>query len=324
MTAENIGRNRRMSLDRRQAAETGERVSIEGVLRELPDQPLQTTRGRGWPGITVDLHAAAPGYAVSVAARDHHLVCYCPSGRGRLIQRRAGAVHDSVISAGMSIIVPAGYQSSWEGQAAMSARLRVPVDLVSRAAEEIGARAGAGVELVNVFCVGDRMIENSARLLLAEMENPVHPAQPLIAEAISCALASHLVRRYNASDPSPANFQRGLSSQILARIVSHIEDRLDQPITLTDLAAVAGVSRFHFSRLFRQSTGFSPIAYVERLRLTRAQELLRLGKLPIVEVALAVGFCDQSAFTRRFHRHLGTTPAAFARDNGVRELPRRY
>ena len=308
---------------RSEGAEARERVSIEGVLRELPDKPLQTTRGRGWPGVTVDLHASAPHYLVSAAARDHHLVCYCPSGRGRLIQRRAGIVHDSVISAGMSIIVPAGCESSWEGQAARSARLRVPTDLVSRAAREIGARARADVDIINVFCVGDRTIEGFGRLLLAEMDNPVHPTQPLIVEAISCALAAHLAGRYSASDLTTPGFQRGLSPQTLTRIVDHIEDHLDQPITLTELAAAAGVSRFHFSRLFRQSTGFSPIAYVERLRLARAQDLLKLGKLPIVEVALAVGFCDQSAFTRRFHRHLGTTPAAFARDNGVREMPRR-
>jgi AraC family transcriptional regulator len=309
---------------RSDGAEAPKRVSIEEVLHELPDKPLQTTRGRGWPGITVDLHASAAHYVFNAAARDHHLICYCPSGRGRLIQRRAGVEHDSVISAGMSIIVPAGHDSSWEGEAPMSARLRIPTRLVSRAAEEIGTRARADVEIVNVFCTGDRTIEGFGRLLLAEMENPAHPAQPLIVEALSCALASHLVRRYNVFDLPTSSSQRGLCSRTLARIVSYIEDHLDRPISLTELAAVASVSRFHFSRLFRQSTGFSPIAYVERLRLARAQDLLRLGKLPIVEVALAVGFCDQSAFTRRFHRHLGTTPAAFARDNGVRDLPRRY
>ena len=80
------------------------RSSIEKVLQHLPDAPVATTRDRGWTGVTLDLHAFAPQYVVAAPARDHHLICYCPSGRGRLVQRRAGKTHESVISTGMSIL----------------------------------------------------------------------------------------------------------------------------------------------------------------------------------------------------------------------------
>jgi AraC family transcriptional regulator len=98
---------------------------------------------------------------------------------------------------------------------------------------------------------------------------------------------------------------------------------MGEPIGLGELAAIAHVSRFHFTRLFKRSTGLTPMAYVERSRIRQAQDLLRMAELPLSEVALVVGFADQSHFTRRFHRHVGCTPAAFARAYGIRRLPRR-
>jgi AraC family transcriptional regulator len=299
------------------------RTSIGAVLLHLPDAPIATTRNRGWSGVTLDLHAFAPHYLVGAPARDHHLICYCPSGRGRLIQRRAGKIHDSVISTGMSILMPAGYDSVWEGDAATSARLRVPSELVLRASEEIGVRAQGSVELLNIFQMHDPAIESFGKSLLGELDRPSHPAQLLIVEAVSHALAAHLLRSYNAFEAPPPERVAALSARTLAAVISYIEDHLAGPISLTELASIAQVSRFHFTRLFKRSTGLTPMAYLERSRIGQAQELLRRAELPLSEVALAVGFADQSHFTRRFHRHVGISPAAFAREYGARRLPRR-
>lgn len=300
-----------------------ETISIEQVFRYLPDRPVKTTRGRGWSGLTLDFHACAPRYVAATPARDHHLICYCAQGRGRLVQRRAGTVHDGVISAGMSILTPAGYESVFEGDAAASARLRVSTALLAQCAEEIGARPQACIEIMNVFSVFDPAIESFSKLLLAEIDRAAHPTQPLIVESLSCGLAAHLLRRYNAFDLPAPDRAAGLRPQLLDQVVGYIEDHMERPITLAALAAIAGVSRFHFARLFRLSTGLSPIAFVERARLARARHYLRQGRLTIAEIALTVGFSDQSEFTRRFHRHVGTTPAAFAREHGPGRPPRR-
>jgi AraC family transcriptional regulator len=301
-----------------------QRVSIGAVPQHLPDAPIATTRDRGWSGITLDLHAFAPQYVVAAPARDHHLICYCPYGRGRLIQRRAGKNHDSVISSGMSILMPAGYDSVWEGDAATSARLRVPTELIVRASEEIGARAQANFEILNVFRMHDPIIESLSKLLLGELDRPSHPAQRLIVEATSHALAAHLLRSHNAFEAPSAEQISVLGAGTLANITSYIEEHLGGSIGLAELAAIARVSRFHFTRLFKRSTGLTPMAYVERSRIRQAQVLLKMAELPLSEIALVVGFADQSHFTRRFHRHVGFTPAAFARDHGIRRFPRRF
>jgi AraC family transcriptional regulator len=294
------------------------RTSIASVLSELPDAPVATSRNRGWDGVTLDLHNFTPSYSVALPPRDHHLVCYCPSGRGRMTQQRAGRRHESVIMMGMSIVMPSGHDSIWEGEAACTARLRIPSELVARASEEIDARTQVNVEIANVFQTWDPVIERLARILLEELSHAAHPAQAMIVSSVSCALAAHLLRSYNAFDPKFADGLSVLSRRKLSEIECHINEHIEETIGLSELAEIAGVSRFHFARIFKRSTGLTPMAYVERSRLLRAQELIKAAEHRLAEVALAVGFADQSHFTRRFRRLIGCTPAAFAKDYGSR------
>jgi AraC family transcriptional regulator len=86
-----------------------------------------------------------------------------------------------------------------------------------------------------------------------------------------------------------------------------------EPLGVADMARTAGMSRFHFSRLFREEVGESPYRHLLSLRLDRAAELLRGGHHGATEVALAVGIADPSRFARMFRARFGTTPAAMAR-----------
>jgi AraC family transcriptional regulator len=107
--------------------------------------------------------------------------------------------------------------------------------------------------------------------------------------------------------------RRGLSRRVLLRACTHIERHLGDCVTLSDLANVAGVSRFHFARLFRMSTGYSPMAFLLRKRIERAKALLDRGNMPICEIAAMLGFSDQSHFSRTFRKLEGVTPKQFAR-----------
>jgi AraC family transcriptional regulator len=297
-------------------------LSIEDILHALPDKPVATTRHRGWSGITVDIYDFIPNYPSRVPAHDHHLVCYCPSGSGRIVQRRGGESHSGTISAGMSLIIPAGYDSSWEGDAAPSARMRIPTALIASAAEEICPQRDTAFELRNVFETRDMLIERFALTIIGEIDRASHPAQVLLVETVSAALAAHLVRSFNHHDAVATPLIPRLSPRELSRLTDYIEDHLHRPIGLSELADLVNVSRFHFARLFRQSTGMTAIHYVERRRIQRAQVLIATTDTPLSDIALIVGYSDQSCFTRRFNRHNGCTPAVYAREHGRRRSKR--
>ncbi len=297
-------------------------ISIEGVLGVLPATPYATTRERGWSGVTVDLYRAVPDCSAAYPAFDHHSVYYCLSGGARLVQGRAGVVHESVISNGASLIMPSGYDSTWEGDVPASARLRIPAALVNAAGEQLGRRTTTRIEIRNVFETRDSTIERMALILTAELERASHPTQALIIDAMSCSLAAHLLRSYNAFEPVEQPAAPLLRKVELARLTEFIEDNLYRKISLGELAAIVRVSRFHFARLFKRSTGMTAISFVEQCRIRRAQSLIEESDYPLAEIALVTGFADQSHFTRRFHRHVGCTPAVFAQEKGRRRAKR--
>ncbi|HEY2754075.1 AraC family transcriptional regulator, partial [Phenylobacterium sp.] len=118
--------------------------------------------------------------------------------------------------------------------------------------------------------------------------------------------------------------ERSLAStdvSALGRAVAYIEDHPDRSISLRELAGAAGLSPFHFSRVFKRHFGQTPSRYVERRRIEGAKPLIVGAQMPLAAVAQAVGFADQSHFTRRFRAHEGCTPAQFAREHAKGILP---
>ncbi len=131
-------------------------------------------------------------------------------------------------------------------------------------------------------------------------------------ESLSHALVVAVARAHSTAAGAPGRPGRpgGLSEAQVARVLRHVEDHLDAPLTVSELAAVAHLSPFHFARQFRAATGASPHEYVVQRRLASAQELLARSRIPLQEVASRCGFADQSHLTRQVRRYLGTTPAA--------------
>jgi AraC-like DNA-binding protein len=109
----------------------------------------------------------------------------------------------------------------------------------------------------------------------------------------------------------------GLQKWRLKRVAEYVDSHLSKKITLSDLAAVAGLSRMHFASQFRMATGLRPHEYLLRQRIRRADELLRHTAMTIVEVALSVGFQTQAHFTTVFKRIAGSTPAQWRNAHSV-------
>ena len=97
----------------------------------------------------------------------------------------------------------------------------------------------------------------------------------------------------------------------LRRAHDHIDRNYPEPLNLDRLARVAGVSKYHFARSFEAAYGETPIRYLTRRRIERAQDLLRVANLTVTEVCMAVGFASLGSFSTRFTQLVGENPTAY-------------
>jgi AraC-like DNA-binding protein len=116
----------------------------------------------------------------------------------------------------------------------------------------------------------------------------------------------------NMRQPTPVPQTRGgLPPGAMRRVREYVEIHLGESIDLTALAAIAGLSLYHFARAFKQSAGVTPHHYLVQRRIGRAQAMLARTELSLSEIAFATGFSDQSHLARHFRQILGMTPGQF-------------
>ncbi|WP_448626614.1 helix-turn-helix transcriptional regulator [Geodermatophilus sp. URMC 64] len=97
----------------------------------------------------------------------------------------------------------------------------------------------------------------------------------------------------------------------LRRARDHIDRHYAAPLDLDALAAVAGVSKYHFARCFEATYGETPIRYLTRRRIERAQDLLRHANLTVTEICVVVGFASLGSFSSRFRQLVGESPTDY-------------
>ncbi len=119
---------------------------------------------------------------------------------------------------------------------------------------------------------------------------------------------SRLVLRYADDHPHPRHFAR--EQRGIQRVRAYIDENYAGSIALEQLAALAHLSPFHLLRSFRDQVGLPPHAYQIQIRVMHAKHLLRMG-ISCVDTAIAVGFADQSHFTRHFKRIVGVPPGLY-------------
>jgi len=134
-------------------------------------------------------------------------------------------------------------------------------------------------------------------------------AETLSLEGLSLELAAQALTPASDGDKRPP---------WLDRAETYLADTFDQPISVADLAEIAGVHPVHLARGYRRWLGAAPGDRLRTRRLERAADLLMRGRDPIGEIALASGFCDQSHLNRQFLKAYGVTPGEFARLCGRR------
>jgi AraC family transcriptional regulator len=122
---------------------------------------------------------------------------------------------------------------------------------------------------------------------------------------------AHFLRRYTTSRASLHQATGGLVPCKLRRVITYIQNHLEQALSLATLAAVAQTSPAHFARLFKQATGWTPHQYVITCRMEEAKRLLVETDMSLSEIAPQVGCADQSHFTALFRKHVSITPQIY-------------
>lgn len=214
-------------------------------------------------------------------------------------------VHDGPVAAGLAALTPPGLAATVQFRGPCDIlHLFVPRKRLFAMADDAADMAVLGGSVRPWVCAVDPVIERLAWLLLKGAPGETGVSS-LYLEGIALAIVGRLL---DCSRASESQSSRGLLKWRLKRVQDFIEDQLSERLSLADLARSAGLSRMHFAAQFRAATGMRPHEYVVRRRIQRAQEILLTTSMPLVEVALSVGFQTQAHFTTVFRRFLGETP----------------
>lgn len=214
------------------------------------------------------------------------------------------------VGTGRAIVVPAGTEHTTTlAEGTKACAIHLERRMVDQIAEEMRCREGEGPRVVTEA----ERIGLLSKMLESEASRP-SDGSGLIVEALSEALVVEVLR----SLPDRRTL-RGPRDHRLRKAVAMIENCYKEPLTIEALAHAAKLSRFHFSRLFREQTGMSPYQYLTCHRLERAAELLRRGGRSVTDVAFSVGFQDLGRFSRLFRQRFDCAPReVLARHGGER------
>src|SRR5215813_6243344 len=140
------------------------------------------------------------------------------------------------------------------------------------------------------------------------------PSGQLFLDSIEQAIAAALVDAYARQSRSVRPLRGGLGPARLRTIRELVQAKIEDELTLVEMAQSVELSPAHFSRMFRKSTGETPHQFVLRNRIERAKEMLREAEMRILDVAMACGFKTQQHFARVFRRICGASPNEYRYD----------
>ncbi len=289
----------------------------------VPTSPVLSSREAGWESVMVRAYyePAEIEEMLFPAGPDIFLV-FVTSGAVQVDERKVdGPWITYRIHEGDWFLSPAGgepYVLRWQSLSAdplKTLHLHLNIDLFSRMVEQVVDRDPAHLIVQERTGFQDPLLAHIGLTLQQGLQRPApRPVGKLYAETAAQMVAVHLLRHYTTAAVSIPEYTHGLSHQQMGRLTEFILAHLNQNLSLDMLAQQLGFSSYHFARLFRQTTGESPHQFVLRKRIEAAQRLLKETNLSLTQVALEVGFPNQSHFTQAFKHRVGYTPRIYRQD----------
>jgi len=278
------------------------------ALCPIPVLSSLNSKRSGWDGMALESFTDVPAVSIPVHEHPTHFLNLLTRGNIKAQWTTEGKSHSASNGPGTIYVLPAGTRDrlTWSGP---STRIILVLEprFLSRSLEHTAHLSD--VQLITHWNLHDRHIQSLMLALYADLEDG-SPAGPLYGESLGLALSTYLVRRYSARQCAEPDY-RGSMSVRLNRTLEFIDQNLARALRLWELAQVAGMSPSYFCELFKLNTGLSPYKYVLRRRIERAKQYLRDPKITLACAGAAVGFADQSHFTKVFRRIVGVTPMKF-------------
>lgn len=285
-------------------------------LRHIPYAFRSTSAALGWHGIRVEYDSQQPANELALPP----LECLWITLTGVTFPKGTNHRCDDARHTGDGLphamnLLPPGVESRWGWRNSLeSTHYQLSPVLIAKVAEEAFGLDPARVHFpVRYYDQPSPEVVETLTALRREMIAG-GPGGRLCAESLANVLVVHLIRQMsNRHGSNGVNRMSGsrISRHTLREVEEYIHSHLDQNVSLADLANVAHLSEFHFARLFKQTTGLSPYQFVIHKRIERAKRLITGGRHSLAQIALDVGFSDQSQFHRHFKRLVGVTPKRF-------------
>ena len=239
------------------------------------------------------------------APSHHTLSCYIADGTGTFRRQRPAdkGAPDKLC------IMPAGQESNW----VVNGEIRLAHLYVSQAQFALGCvrlldREPRELQLQEATFLDDPQQARRFRQLIGLDWD--EPGERLLASSLAHEIVDHALLS-QVGLRQGLRLKGGLAPNLRRQLVDYLEAHLDQPITLGEMALRCNLSEYHFARMFRASFGLPPHQFLLARRLHRACQLLRLGGMPLGEIALVCGFASASHFSNRFRQAVGATPGEY-------------
>ena len=244
---------------------------------------------------------------------DHVIMAY--NGSIQRMERRTGrSVEAGTFRPGVVIIIPAGSSSRWDIPKPVDVvQLYLPRATLQRVADETGTVTSAELQerTAHPDAVTSRLLLSAADALEGN-----GALDALFRQQLTDLLATRLLVAHTGKPPSYQPAVGGLAPGVLRRAIERLRSDADADVSLAALAADSGLSRFHFCRAFKESTGLSPHNWLRQYRLEQAMTMLRDPNNSVALVAASLGYASQTAFAAAFRKLTGVTPSDWRRRDG--------